>query len=563
MKVLDAEELHAGLKRNIEMLHRLEGEMQGIERAIKDLAQMEESLKGQGGKALRTFYAQCHLPFLQYFMTFKDNFIEILEQMGSALSSLEPDPSGFIEQSYLEVEVEQGMNQAQNVTMELTSETNAIMDEVSDIVSLPKLNDSEVLVETMNAKTQRNQTVNDLLEFDRTQTNALTVVENNLKIMSTWIGNIQHSMIAGLTDVNFSTPKWNLLTFMSLSNPLLSNQIKLNEIMRMLVKKSPQKNLQAFSKGMDQNISKVEETEDSQDNLDALYKAIANGEGITTTNYEAIEYMKEHNLMTNHSQIGPNGDYALTFEGMRKVVGGNGSGTPDGLAPYTILAADFFFEDIPTIFGPDATIDERIAAAATTLFKPAKVVDKLSDAANVADTVQDVAKVGKKVGNGKDTESVQDQTNVVKDNYFIGMLKGEKVHLKGVKVEEITYTKRLPEETAKLRKEFNSSVRKNFLKEFATDPVRVNYLKKAGISEADISRMKDGLNPKGWQVHHNLPLDDGGTNEFTNLVLIKNDPYHKAVTNEQNSLTRELAPKQSKIINWPMFEDEIYPPKHF
>lgn len=238
MKVLDAEELHAGLKRNIEMLHRLEGEMQGIERAIKDLAQMEESLKGQGGKALRTFYAQCHLPFLQYFMTFKDNFIEILEQMGSALSSLEPDPSGFIEQSYLEVEVEQGMNQAQNVTMELTSETNAIMDEVSDIVSLPKLNDSEVLVETMNAKTQRNQTVNDLLEFDRTQTNALTVVENNLKIMSTWIGNIQHSMIAGLTDVNFSTPKWNLLTFMSLSNPLLSNQIKLNEIMRMLVKKA-------------------------------------------------------------------------------------------------------------------------------------------------------------------------------------------------------------------------------------------------------------------------------------------------------------------------------------
>jgi hypothetical protein len=75
--------------------------------------------------------------------------------------------------------------------------------------------------------------------------------------------------------------------------------------------------------------------------------------------------------------------------------------------------------------------------------------------------------------------------------------------------------------------------------------------------------MKEGLNPKGWQVHHNLPLDDGGTNDFTNLVLIKNDPYHKAVTNEQNSLTRGLAPKQSKKINWPMFEDDVYPPKPF
>jgi hypothetical protein len=38
------------------------------------------------------------------------------------------------------------------------------------------------------------------------------------------------------------------------------------------------------------------------------------------------------------------------------------------------------------------------------------------------------------------------------------------------------------------------------------------------LSEDDIARMKDGLNPKGWQVHHNLPLDDGGTNDFANLV---------------------------------------------
>ncbi len=141
-------------------------------------------------------------------------------------------------------------------------------------------------------------------------------------------------------------------------------------------------------------------------------------------------------------------------------------------------------------------------------------------------------------------------------DYFIGSLKGEKIHLKDVKVEEIIYTKRLPEETAKLRKQFNSSIRKNFLKEFAKDPVRIKYLKDAGLDEGDIARMKDGLNPKGWQVHHNLPLDDGGTNNFTNLVLIKNDSYHKAVTNEQNSLTRGLVPKQS---NWPMFEGDVYP----
>ncbi|MDQ0268659.1 hypothetical protein J2S17_000528 [Cytobacillus purgationiresistens] len=132
-----------------------------------------------------------------------------------------------------------------------------------------------------------------------------------------------------------------------------------------------------------------------------------------------------------------------------------------------------------------------------------------------------------------------------------------------MKVEEIIYIKRLPEETARLRREFNSSVKKHFLKEFAIDLTRVEHLRKAGLSEDDIARMKDGLNPKGWQVHHNLPLDDGGTNDFTNLVLITNDPYHKAITNEQNSLTRGLTSGKSKTINWPMIKDEIYPPKPF
>lgn len=56
---------------------------------------------------------------------------------------------------------------------------------------------------------------------------------------------------------------------------------------------------------------------------------------------------------------------------------------------------------------------------------------------------------------------VDGKGNGVKDNYFIETLKGEHVHLKGVKVEEISYTKRLPEETVKLRKEFNSSLGKN------------------------------------------------------------------------------------------------------
>ncbi|ASZ61644.1 hypothetical protein CLD04_10980 [Bacillus subtilis] len=142
---------------------------------------------------------------------------------------------------------------------------------------------------------------------------------------------------------------------------------------------------------------------------------------------------------------------------------------------------------------------------------------------------------------------------------FVGTLKGEQVLLKGVKVKEISYTKRSPEETAKLRRKFNSSIKKQFLKGLSNDPNKVKKLKKAGLTDKDIARMKDGLNPKGYQVHHKLPLDDGGTNDMDNLILIKNDPYHKAITNEQNSLTKGLTPGETKKINWPIPNGEIYP----
>ncbi|WP_306475040.1 HNH endonuclease [Bacillus wiedmannii] len=142
---------------------------------------------------------------------------------------------------------------------------------------------------------------------------------------------------------------------------------------------------------------------------------------------------------------------------------------------------------------------------------------------------------------------------------FVGKLYGEDVILKDVKVDEITYSKRTREEAEQLRKEFDRSVRKDFLNALVNDPVKLKELKKAGITDADIERMKRGNNPKGWQVHHNLPLDDGGTNDFGNLTLIQNHPYHKAITNTQRTLTRHLQDGDSVDVSWPIPKYNIYP----
>ncbi|MEJ5178452.1 HNH endonuclease [Erwinia sp. MYb416] len=138
-------------------------------------------------------------------------------------------------------------------------------------------------------------------------------------------------------------------------------------------------------------------------------------------------------------------------------------------------------------------------------------------------------------------------------NSYSGKLRGEVSVLENINKIEIKYTKRSPDETMLLRKEFNQTIRKKFLSEISSRP---ELLKK--FSGAELEAIKNGTVPKGWQVHHKYPLDDSGSNNFENLILIKNEPYHKVLTNLQTSTTRGIKPGESKIVSWVIPSGIIY-----
>lgn len=107
--------------------------------------------------------------------------------------------------------------------------------------------------------------------------------------------------------------------------------------------------------------------------------------------------------------------------------------------------------------------------------------------------------------------------------------------------------------------EFESTRKRRFLKELGND---TDTLNNAGFSETDIRMIQDGRTPNGWNVHHVLPLDDGGTNEIGNLVLIKKQPFHDVITNYQIQITRGMKPGDSRVVMWPFPVGNIYPMKH-
>ncbi|HDR2794162.1 HNH endonuclease signature motif containing protein [Enterobacter cloacae] len=137
---------------------------------------------------------------------------------------------------------------------------------------------------------------------------------------------------------------------------------------------------------------------------------------------------------------------------------------------------------------------------------------------------------------------------------YLGKVRGETKLLNNIEVKEINYIKRAPSETMLLRKEFNSTARKKFLNQLSNSSDAAN-----SFESSDLLRMRKGIAPDGWEVHHKLPLDDSGTNTFDNLSLIKKEPFHKVLTNMQRTSTRDMQPGDSKITPWIMPTDSIYP----
>ncbi len=212
MKVLDVAPLHEGLSQTINWLERIGTEMMEIDKTVTGIVALEDALKGEGGQAIRSFYEECHLPLLKFFDTFQQRFITVLKSMNQAIDVLEPDSTGFIREDFLEGEIEQGLRHIEQLTESLTNETNTIMRQVSDIIVLPLLDDSEVQFGVRNAKLKRDKTISKLNEFDAKQTTALTPIEQDLRTMETWIVKLEGLFKRNLAGVQFQKTHWSSVT---------------------------------------------------------------------------------------------------------------------------------------------------------------------------------------------------------------------------------------------------------------------------------------------------------------------------------------------------------------
>lgn len=155
---------------------------------------------------------------------------------------------------------------------------------------------------------------------------------------------------------------------------------------------------------------------------------------------------------------------------------------------------------------------------------------------------------------GRGALHIESVTELQKLKTFLGRYKGKTLLLENTDVVKMDYIKRSNIEYSAMRREFDNQSRKIFIKKIADHPDVI-----ARLSAEQRDMLRAGRVPTGFNVHHKFPLEDSGNNDFDNLILIKDKPYHPAFTTAQQHISRSLNPKQQNIVLWPVPRGVIYP----
>ncbi|MGM0967487.1 MAG: T7SS effector LXG polymorphic toxin [Bacillota bacterium] len=204
MKTLDAFALINGIDQTLNTLKQQSQQISSIEKQIHQIISLDGALKGEAGQVIRSFYTECHIPFLQFFQVIIEEYSTALKSTKQALHALEPNQHGLISQSFIEHELDQGLKKAERTISEIVTDVNHAIARIGHIVHLPNVDESAFQQSYQKAWLETSRTIGLLHAFDREQTSALQETKSSLQTMKQFINTLS---------TMFTGPKIDITTY--------------------------------------------------------------------------------------------------------------------------------------------------------------------------------------------------------------------------------------------------------------------------------------------------------------------------------------------------------------
>ncbi|MFP7270778.1 T7SS effector LXG polymorphic toxin [Bacillus safensis] len=201
MKTLDAFALINGIDQTLNALKQQSQQISSLEKQINHIISLDGALKGEAGQAIRAFYTECHIPFLQFFQVVIEEYSAALKNTKQALSALESNEHGYISQAFIEHDLDQGLKKAERTISEIVSEVNHAIGRVGHIVHLPNVDESLFQQNYQKAWLETSRTIGLLHAFDREQTSALHETKSSLQTMKQYIDTLSTMFTGSKIDI--------------------------------------------------------------------------------------------------------------------------------------------------------------------------------------------------------------------------------------------------------------------------------------------------------------------------------------------------------------------------
>ncbi|MEW6978896.1 T7SS effector LXG polymorphic toxin [Bacillus pumilus] len=173
-----------------EQIIELNKTLNTLKQQSQNIISLDDALKGEAGQAIRAFYTECHIPFLQFFQVVIEEYSSALKKTKQALHALESNQHGFISQTFIERELDQGLKKAERAISDIETDVSHAIGRVSHIVHLPHVDESAFQQSYQKAWLETFRTIGLLHAFDREQTSAMNETAIALQTMKQYINTL-------------------------------------------------------------------------------------------------------------------------------------------------------------------------------------------------------------------------------------------------------------------------------------------------------------------------------------------------------------------------------------
>lgn len=165
-------------------------EMMNLKTKLKEISDLGYNLTGQGGTAIKLFYHEAHIPLIQFYQVLVAEVRDFFQKYEAAFRNLDSAETTYIESNFLENELRNTLKQFRNKVTSMTDQTNDVMNQVSDIVSLPKINDNEVLSGIEQSITKAQNTSVQLQQLDYRHLQVVQILNQDVIHLRTYISKL-------------------------------------------------------------------------------------------------------------------------------------------------------------------------------------------------------------------------------------------------------------------------------------------------------------------------------------------------------------------------------------